>query len=103
MRTQSTWVSGRVLFKERRTDLRGRLERSPGLYQKPGKKGQQSSGKGGARGEGEGGTWCLTATQNRPAPLWERNSTVEKASFLLQTEDLCMGGYRVGRGCSLRA
>lgn len=63
---------------------------------------QQSSAKGHASGAGRDRRRCLTATQNVPFSLWEQNSTVEKASFLLQTEGLSMGGRRVGHGCSLQ-
>ena len=92
-----------VLFKERYTDPRGRLAWSPGLSQGAEEKGPPSSGKGRASGAGKEGRWCLTGTQNMPVPLWELNSTREKNSFLLQTEDLCIGGYRVAHGCSLWA
>lgn len=100
MRTEGTWVSGTVLFKERCMDPRGRLERSTGLYQRAKEMGQQSSGKGRA---GRHGRWCLTATQNMPAPLWEQNSTVEKASFLLQRLFAWVGpGWSVGVLCRCR-
>lgn len=106
MGTESTWVSGTVLFKERYTDPRGRLEWSPGLYQRAEEKGQQSGGKGRATGAGRDGRWCLTATQNMPVPLWEHSPLVlwkKLLSFCRQRIFAWVGtGWVVGVLCGCR-
>lgn len=93
MRTEGTWVSGTLLFKEY-TGLRGRLEWGPGLYQRA-EKGQQGSGKGCASGAGRDGRWFPSGSRTVP---WKK-----PLSFCRQRVFAWVGaGWAVGVLCRCR-
>lgn len=74
------------------TDPKGRLEWSPGLFLRR---------KGLASGAGREGRSHLTTTQKCLFPSGSRTAPWKEPP--VQAEDLCLGGHRVGHGCSLWA